>query len=260
VPSRLQPSQPSIPKRKRKPVVKKLKIASEEEEEEDEDAVVRKALKLAREIEILAEVLARESTVEASQLGLEITENLRKMAMDVDLMEATEVVHEEVRCSEAPEGNSNSHTPAEIITVESSLSPESRSSSASISSSSSTSSDIDDVPLNEVYTNLNKSLSPSPSTKIHKKPDYDTFFPMYPSVEERLIGLQQRRIDACIHLPANHPLQPPVIEAIQSIPADTEGVDDHIGTDSANINVSSPHLTSPIQTTPTTETFEPSII
>jgi len=31
VPSPLQPSQPSIPKRKRKPVVRKLKIASEEE-------------------------------------------------------------------------------------------------------------------------------------------------------------------------------------------------------------------------------------
>ena len=61
VPSPLQPSQPSIPKRKRKPVVKTLQISSEEEE--DEDAVVQKALQLAREIEILAEVLARESTV-----------------------------------------------------------------------------------------------------------------------------------------------------------------------------------------------------
>jgi len=71
VPSPLQPSQPSIPKRKRKPIVRKLKIASEEEE--DEDVVVQKALKLGREIEIPAEVLARESTVEAAQLGLEIT-------------------------------------------------------------------------------------------------------------------------------------------------------------------------------------------
>jgi len=90
------------------------------------------------------------------------------MAVVVDLMEATEVVHEEVGCSEASdasealEGNSNSHTPAEIIKVESSSSPESRSSSASLSSSSSTSSDTDDVPLNKVYINLNKHLSPSP--------------------------------------------------------------------------------------------------
>jgi len=51
------------------------------------------------------------------------------MAVDVDLMTATEVVHEEVGCleapdaSEAPEGNSNSHTSSEIITIESSSSP-----------------------------------------------------------------------------------------------------------------------------------------
>jgi len=51
-----------------------------------------------------------------------------------------------------------------------------------------------------------------------------------------------------------------VIKAIQSIPADAEGADDHTGTESANINVSSPHLTSPTQTTLTTETSEPSII
>jgi len=74
VPSPPQPSQPSIPKTKRKPVVRKLKIASEEEE--DEDAAVEKALQLAREIEIPAEVLARESTVKVAQLGLEIIENL----------------------------------------------------------------------------------------------------------------------------------------------------------------------------------------
>jgi len=83
---------------------------------------------------------------------------------------------------------------------------------------------------------------------------------MYPYVEERLIGLQQRRIDACIHLPADHPQQPLVIEAIQFIPVDVEGADDQTGTYSAKINVSSPHPTSPTQTTPTTETSEPSVI
>jgi len=111
------------------------------------------------------------------------------------MVEATEVEQEKAGCSEAsgaseaPEGNSNSHTPAEIITVESSSSSESRSSLASLSSFSSTSSDTDDVPLNRVYINLNKALSPSPSTKTHKKPTSDTFVPMYPFVEERLIGL-----------------------------------------------------------------------
>jgi len=49
---------------------------------------------------------------------------------------------------------------------------------------------------------------------------------MYPSVEERLIGMQQRRIDACKNLPANHSLQPPVIEPIQFISAVVEGESD----------------------------------
>jgi len=39
-------------------------------------AALEKALQLAKEIEIPAEVLAKESTVEAAQLGLELTENL----------------------------------------------------------------------------------------------------------------------------------------------------------------------------------------
>jgi len=115
-----------------------------------------------------------------------------------------EAVCLEAVASEAPEGNTNSYTTAdEIILVESGTSSETRTSSASLSSSSSTSSDPDDIPLSKVYTTLNKALSPSPSTKTSKKPDYYTFVPMYPSVEERLIGLQQRRIDACIHLPAD---------------------------------------------------------
>ena len=58
-----------------------------------------------------------------------------------------------------------------------------------------------------------------------------------PLFEERLIGLQQRRIYACIHLPADHPLQPPMIESIQSFPVDVEGADDHTWTDIANIDV-----------------------
>jgi len=80
---------------------------------------------------------------------------------------------------------------------------------------------------------------------------------MYPSVEERLIGLQQRRIDACKNLPVDHPLQPPIIEPIQFVPADAEGADDHTGTDISYIDVSS---SQPISQTQTAETSEPSII
>jgi len=188
------------------------------------------------------------------------------MAVAGDMtVEATEVSQEEVGCSEvvaseAPEGNTDSlHTTVEIFNIESSTSLDTRSNS--LSSSSSTSSDMDDVPLNKVYTTLNKALSLSPSTKTSKTSDYDTFVPMYHSVVERLHDMQQRIIDACKNVPANHPLQPPMIEPIQSILADAEGAVDYTGTDSANIDVASSHPNSPTQTTQTsTQTSEPSII
>jgi len=50
---------------------------------------------------------------------------------------------------------------------------------------------MDDIPLTKVYENLNKLLSPSSSTKLYKKPDNDTFVPMYPSFEERIHDMQQ---------------------------------------------------------------------
>jgi len=75
-----QSTQPTIPKRRRKPAVRKLKITPEEEEVEEAselisrevrrrketDAAVKKALQLAKEIEIPVEVLAKESTVEVA--------------------------------------------------------------------------------------------------------------------------------------------------------------------------------------------------
>jgi len=81
---------------------------------------------------------------------------------------------------------------------------------------------------------------------------------MYPFIEERLISMQQRRIDACKNLPADHPLQPPVIEPIQFIHVAAEGESDCVGTDLANTLVSSSTPNSP--TTQTTEIPEPSII
>jgi len=57
---------------------------------------------LAKEIEIPAEVLAKESAVEAAQLGLELTENLQQMTVANVMVEAPEVEQEEAGCSEAP--------------------------------------------------------------------------------------------------------------------------------------------------------------
>jgi len=174
VPSPRQPTQPSIPRRKRKPIVRKLKLTPEEDEEATElvrrevkkrketDTAVKKALQLAKDIEIPVEVLAKVSIVEAAQLGLELTENLQQMIEADGVLKTVEDAQEEVVCSEvvaseAPEGNTDSHIAAdEIITVESSTSSETRTSPTSLSSSSSTSSDPDDIPLCKVYTTLNK--------------------------------------------------------------------------------------------------------
>jgi len=110
------------------------------------------------------------------------------------------------------------------------------------------------ISLDRVYANLRKSLSPSSSTKHQKKPDNDTFVPMYPYVEERIHEMQQRRINACARLPADHPLQPPMIEPLQYIPADAEVVGEPIGPESANNEVS----LSPSK--PTTQTSDPSVV
>jgi len=113
---------------------------------------------------------------------------------------------------------------------------------------------VDDIPLNKVYENLNKRLSPSLSTKPHKKPDNDTFVPMYPSVEERIHDMQHRRIKACVKLPDNHPIKPPMIEPLQFVLADAEVVDDHTGLEYANHEVS----LSPSEGT--THSSEPSVL
>jgi len=109
---------------------------------------------------------------------------------------------------------------------------------------------MDDIPLNKVYENLSKRLSPSLSTKPQKKPGNDTFVPMYPSVEERIHDMQQRRINACV----DHPLQPLMIEPLQFVPADAEIVDDQTGPESANHEVS----LSPSKGT--TQSSEPSVL
>jgi len=76
---------------------------------------------------------------------------------------------------------------------------------------------------------------------------------MYPSVEERIHDIQQRRINACVRLPADHPLQPPMIEPLQSIPADADDIGDQTGTKSANHEVS---LSLPKPTTQTNDPFD----
>jgi len=47
---------------------------------------------------------------------------------------------------------------------------------------------------------------------------------MYPFVLNRIADLNQIRVDICNKLPANHPMQPPMIEPLQTIPTDAEFV------------------------------------
>ena len=134
-----------------------------------------------------------------------------------------EVQREEATTSEADaskgtQGNTDSLHTVNVIEIESS------SASPSYSTSTSNSSDLDDVPRNKIYTSINKSLSTY--TKLKKRPSNETHEPMYPSVLERIGEMSQMRVHVCARLPADHPLQPPMIKCIQSIHVDAEGVDE----------------------------------
>jgi len=204
-------------------------------------------VELARQIEVPASNIAREDAAEAAQQVTEAAEVVQELAASeakvLALVGSEEAKEGNAGTSkahvspEAPKGKFDAlHTNIEIVELGSSSS-DTRTNSPSSSSSSTSSSDEDDIPLSKVYSTINK--TPSTSTKTTQKPD-DIFEPMYPSVEERMIGLQQRCIDACKHLPVDHPLQPPVIEPIQFIPAAAEGGSDLVGPDLASeTNVSS---------------------
>jgi len=276
------PEQPAIPKRKRKHVVRKVKESKYVEEEESaevtelvarevrrkkvNDDVVQRVVELARQIEVPGSNIAREDVAEAAQQVIEAAKVVQELAAteaeilalvrSKEAKEGNAGTSEAPMSLEAPEGMADKlHTEVEIVELGSS-SFDTRSNSPS-SSSSTTSSDEDDIPLSKVYSTINKTISPSPSTKTTQNPD-NTFVPMYPSVEERLIGMQQRRIDACKHLPTDHPLQPPVIEPIQFIPADAEGGSDHVGTDLASETIVSSKPNSP--TIQNIDIPEPSIL
>jgi len=193
--------------------------------------------------------VVKQSTVKAAHKVIELTENLQQLVVAGDLLGAAEEVQrKEAACSEAnaleaTRGNTDSHNISNVIEIESS------------STSTSTSSDIDNIPLSRVYASIHKSLSPSPSTKHQKKPDDDAFVPMYPFVLERIGEMSQMRVDVCKGLPANHPFQPPMIEPLQSIPADVEVEGEPTVPESVNHEESSSS-----HPKPTTQTSDPSVL
>jgi len=115
---------------------------------------MQKVLNIAKEIEVPAEVLIKESIVEAAHKVIELTENLQQLVVAGDLLDAAEETQKEgatcseADASEATRGNTDTHDISNIIEIESS------STSASHSTSVSTSSDIDNIPLSRVYANL----------------------------------------------------------------------------------------------------------
>jgi len=118
------------------------------------------------------------------------------------------------KLTEASTGNPDSPHFVDVINIESSYTSVSRSNTLS---SSSTSSSYDDIPLGQIYASINKSLSPS--TKLHKKHDDDTYEPINSNIDERNIGMAHMKTDFCNRLPANHPLKSPMIEPISFVPA-----------------------------------------
>jgi len=269
------PEQAAIPKRKRKHVVRKLKeskyveaedvsveatefVTREVRRKKINDEAVQRAVELASQT-VPASSLVKEDAAQAAHQVIEAALVIQELATSeaevLGMVEAAEAKEGNVGTSEVPESSEAHEGKSDALQTNIDI-VELGSSSDTITDSPSTScssSDEDDVPLSKMYSSINK----TPSTKTSQKPD-DTFKPMYPSVQERMIDKQQRRIDACKYLPADHPLQPPVIEAIQLIPAAAEGGDDLVGADLVSESNVSSKPNSP--TTQNIDTSETSIL
>jgi len=239
--------QSPIPKKKRKMAIKKLReasLAEEQQQEEaatslvttevlrriaEEEAAVKKALEIAAQISVPSEVLLKETSVEAAQAGIELTENLQQLVVSGELLKDSDEVQEENvvgsegAASEAIRGNPESLHFANVIEIESGS--ESYQTSTSSSTYTSNSSELDDVPLNKLYKNL------SPTTKLKKKASDEPFEPLYPSVLNRIGEMSQMRVDLCAKPPADHPLQPPVVESLNVAPADVETIGEQAGSE-----------------------------
>ncbi|RHN60154.1 hypothetical protein MtrunA17_Chr4g0022361 [Medicago truncatula] len=241
----------------------------------EDAATLQKVLELAKEIKVLASNIAREDVsadaeevIKAAEVLQEFvaTEARSLLVIAGGLEEHTPSVGELVKdtvegvqeenagCSEADasevsRGNPNSLHTAKVIEIESSSTFDSYSTSMSTSL---TSSDIDDVPLNQIYATINKGLSTS--SKHQRKPDDIPFKPMYLAILESIGEISQMRVNVCERLPANHPFQPPMIKPLSFVPDDAEVIGEQVGHESANFNESSSHPNS------TTQTLEPSVL
>ncbi|RHN51788.1 hypothetical protein MtrunA17_Chr6g0472821 [Medicago truncatula] len=186
--SHIQPPQPSIPKKKRKTANRKLKLA--EYVSEDEEHIVAATDLVIRELEKKkAEDVAALTKIRELAKGIEVP--ISSIARE-DVGTTEEVQEDDDASSgaaapEADKGNSDSPHHSNVIVVESS------STTSSQSTSLTSSSDMDDVPLNKIYENLHKALSPSPSTKLHKEPAHEEFVHVYPQILKSIGEMSEMR-------------------------------------------------------------------
>jgi len=171
---------------------------------------VQKALDLAAQISIPADVLLKKTTSEDAQTVLGLSEDLQQLVASGELLKAPEekATRSEAATSEAAasRGNPDISNSTNIIEVES---------GSETSIHSSDSSDLDDVTLSLIYKDI------SSSTKPIQKANTQPFEPVYPTVLQSIGEMSQRRVDLCNKLPADHPLQPPIIEPLNVAPADS---------------------------------------
>jgi len=214
---------------KKKMAIKKLRqesLAAEEEKEvatslvtreilkqKVKEATVQKALDLAAQISVPADVLLKKTTGEATQTVLGLSEDLQQLVASGELLKdpedkstGSEAAISEAAASRGIPDVSNS---ANIIEIESGTSTP-----TSSATHTSDSYDLDDVPLSLIYKDI------SPSTKPIQKANTQPFEPVYLAVLKSIGEMSQKRVDICNKLPADHPFQPPTIEPLNVAPAD----------------------------------------
>jgi hypothetical protein len=224
------PEQPQVPKKKRKPAIRKIKespyvveevegveastnlVTRELKKKKEEEAAaqaLQKALKLSKEIEVLASSFVSKDVAAVATEAIQVTEDLQQLVTSdaenlMMVVSSTEDVQKDVVVE-----------PVAVVDVAS----DSSSLSLSSSSSSSSSSDSDDIPIGQRYPKLTKSQSTT--TKTCKKPSQAIpFEPIAPLIYEKIGEMYERRYQVCERLPLDHPLQPQIIQPLNMVVPD----------------------------------------
>jgi hypothetical protein len=194
-------------------------VTREVKKKKAKDAVtLAKIRELAKGIEVPASNIAREDVGDTTQQVIQATEEAHHLVsleaenlLRIADVEASAKAQEDVAAGlgaaapEAVTGNPVSLHSEDVIVVEFDSTP----STYTQSTSSSSSIDLDNIPLGQLYQ------TKSPKKTSQKIP----FEPMIPSVNERIDNMSEMCNKVCERLPFNHPLQPPMIQPLNMVPA-----------------------------------------